>query len=395
MGICFSSADIMLPVCDMEKWAVIACDQYTSEPEYWQNVKETVGENPSALNLVLPEVYLSDDNQEKIDNINNNMLSYEKSGLFKTYKDAMVFVRRTQSDGKQRLGIIGKIDLDEYDYLENSTAQVRATEKTVISRIPPRVEIRKGASLELPHVMLLIDDSEFSVIEEAAKHQEKFQNLYDFDLMCGGGHIKGDLMDKDTQNKILSALEKLYTKNGGFLFSVGDGNHSLAAAKECYNQNKTEKSRYALVEIVNIHSPALEFEPIYRTVKTENGDKIISDFVSFCGGEYKGADAQKFTCIYKAQETEISVKPKFKLPVGTLQSFLDGYAEPLDIDYIHNISSIKKLCREDGTLGFLFEGMKKQELFSSVAADGSLPRKTFSMGHADDKRFYLECRKIK
>ena len=399
MDFVFSAADIMLPHTDMKKWATIACDQYTSEPEYWEKVEKTVGDAPSSLRLVLPEVYLRNDNSEQVKKINQTMKKYEEDGIFETYKDALIYVERTQSDGKVRRGIVGKIDLEQYDYSKKTSAAVRATEKTVISRIPPRVKIREDATLELPHVMLLIDDPERTVIEPLDSEKDKFRMLYDFDMMLGAGHITGRLMDGENIRNVIGALKDLSDKNDGFLLSVGDGNHSLASAKECYNKTREPLSRYALVEIVNIHDEALQFEPIYRAVFGAEPEKLINDFVDFCGGEYQGADAQSFECLYKDKTKHISVKPSFKLPVGTLQSFLDDYTEKntgITVDYIHGEDSLKKIAsRDEKAVGFLFRGMEKSELFSSVSADGSLPRKTFSMGHADDKRFYLEARRIK
>lgn len=395
---CFFEADIMLPKENFEKWSVIACDQYTSEPEYWQDVKEIVGDVPSALNIILPECYLSQDNSQLIDSINCNMKKYLEDGVFTEYKDSFVYVERTQSDGAKRRGIVGKIDLSAYDYHPGTDKAVRATEQTVISRIPPRVEIRKDAPLEMPHVMLLIDDSDKKIIEPLTLKTDKFNKLYDFNLMKNAGDIKGYKLDCDTAEEIKALLEKLADKNDGLLFCVGDGNHSLATAKECYELNKTEESRYALVEIVNIHDDALQFEPIYRVVFGVDGEKLIEDFIASRGGEYVGDDAHKYTCIIGDNEREISVKPSAKLEVGTLQSFLDEYLKKLpraEIDYIHGTDSTRKLCQKENTVGFIFNGMEKSDLFPAVAADGSLPRKTFSMGHADDKRFYLEARKIK
>ena len=210
--------------------------------------------------------------------------------------------------------------------------------------------------------------------------------------MKNAGHIEGYLIDDKSFEKIETALSALKEKNNGFLFCVGDGNHSLATAKECHKLDPTEANRYALVEVVNIHDTALEFEPIYRVVFDTDPDKCVKDFIDFCGGEYNEEDAQKFTVVTADYEKEISVKPVSKLPVGTLQTFLDSYTD--NIDYIHGVDSLKKLAKKDKAVGFLFDGMKKQELFEAVNVDGSLPRKTFSMGHADDKRFYLEGRKI-
>ncbi|MBQ6885473.1 MAG: DUF1015 domain-containing protein [Clostridia bacterium] len=389
----FSAADILLPKANFESWATIACDQYTSEPEYWQEVKIAAGNNPSALNIVLPEVYLSADNSERINTINKNMQEYIDNNVFNEYKDSVIFVERIQSDGKCRRGIVGKIDLECYDYRAGTTAEIRATEQTVLSRIPPRVEIRKNAPLELPHVMLLFDDVEDKIFSYLAASKNRFNKAYDFTLMCNAGSITGYLLDDEAKSTVLSLLEELKQQNDGFLFCVGDGNHSLATAKECYNLNKTEASRYALTEIVNIHDTALEFEPIYRVVFGVEPQSLINDFV-----KAMGEGSQTFKCYYGDTEIEIGVNPTAKLAVGTLQTFLDEYVKnhtEAEVDYIHGEDSLKKLASRPNAIGFIFDGMQKSELFEAVNADGSLPRKTFSMGHADDKRFYIEARKIK
>ncbi len=389
----FSPADILLPKNNFENWAVIACDQYTSEPEYWEKAKCAAGDKPSALGIVLPEVYLSADNSKYIDKINKNMQSYLDNDIFNEYKDSLIFVERIQSDGKCRRGIVGKIDLQSYDYRSGTDAEIRATEQTVLSRIPPRVEIRKNAPLELPHVMLLFDEPENRIFSYLDANKSAFKKLYDFTLMCSAGSITGYLLNDEAKDTVMSMLEELKQQNDGFLFCVGDGNHSLATAKECYNLNKTESSRYALTEIVNIHDAALAFEPIYRVVFGVNPEELINEFVKAVGeGE------QKFTCVYGDKLLEIGVNPTAKLAVGTLQAFLDDYVkshDTVEIDYIHGEESLKKLASRENTIGFLFDGMQKSELFEAVNADGSLPRKTFSMGHADDKRFYIEARKIK
>lgn len=389
----FSPADILLPKSSFENWAVIACDQYTSEPEYWEKVKTAAGDKPSALNIVLPEVYLSADNSERIEKINKNMQEYLDSDIFTAYQDSLIFVERIQSDGKCRRGIVGKIDLESYDYHAGTNAEIRATEQTVLSRIPPRVEIRKNAPLELPHVMLLFDDVKDQIFSYLVSNKDRFEKAYDFTLMCNAGSITGYLLDKAAKETVLSMLEDLKQQNDGFLFCVGDGNHSLATAKECYNLNKTEASRYALTEIVNIHDTALEFEPIYRVVFGINPEKLLCEFVKTLG-----EGTQKFTCIYGDTVKEIGVNPTAKLAVGTLQAFLDEYVKnypEAEIDYIHGEDSLKKLASRPNAIGFIFDGMQKSELFEAVNADGSLPRKTFSMGHADDKRFYIEARRIK
>lgn len=397
--ICFSPADILLPHCELEKWAVIACDQYTSEPEYWDRAYKIAGNAPSALKIILPEAQLKEDNSAAVAKINDTMKKYLDENLFYEYKNSIFYVERTQSDGCVRRGIIGKIDLKEYDYTGKAAeAQVRATEKTVVERIPPRVKIRENATLEMPHVMLLIDDPDFSVIEPLSRKKQDFEKLYDFDLMLGGGHIKGYRTDSTSANDIIASLEKVYEKCNGLLFCVGDGNHSLAAAKASYEQSPNEKNRYALVEVVNIHDPALQFEPIYRVVCGVEPKSFVQEFADYCGGETADGGALHYKCLFAGGEKDISVSPVQKSAVGALQSFLNEYTvthSGVSVDYIHGVQSLKKLSKRENAVGFIFDGINKSELFPAVLADGSLPRKSFSMGHADDKRFYIEARLIK
>ncbi len=384
-----------MPKKDIEKWAVIACDQYTSDPEYWRSVEETVGQNPSALNIILPEIYL-DETEERVEIINSTMKEYLESDVFECYPSSMVYVERQITGGKLRRGIVGMIDLEEYDYTAGSNALIRATEQTVKDRIPPRVRIRQNAPVEMPHVMLFINDPTNTVIESLTQKKAELSRVYDFELMQKGGHIKGYLVNGKDCDEVNLNLERLLKNN--FLFAVGDGNHSLATAKECYRLNKNEASRYALVEIVNIYDTAIEFEPIYRVLFNCNKEHLLGQMkkeLELCQNEN---NPHTFEVVYKNESEFISVKPTSKLPVGTLQSFLDRYIEQnpeVKIDYIHGIEDTRKLCAAENTIGFLFDGMKKEELFEAVAADGSLPRKTFSMGHADDKRFYIEARKIR
>ena len=391
-------ADILLPENNPEKWAVIACDQYTSEPEYWEDVKKIVGDFPSAFNIILPEVWLSEDNGEAIEKINQTMQKYLDGGVFSEHKNTLVYIERTLNDGRMRKGIAGLIDLNDYSYEKGSGTLIRATEATVPERIPPRVKIRRDAPLEMPHVMLLIDDPNKTVIEPLGEKSKEFEKLYDFELMKNGGHIKGFSVSEKAAEQVQSALASLVENSDDkMLFAVGDGNHSLAAAKECYRLNPNERSRYALVEVVNIHDESLEFEPIYRTVTGADPEDVINGFVKAAGGEYTGGDAQKFTCVYGKNERSFSVKPSSKLAVGTLQSYLDRLTSEnpaVSVDYIHGEGSVRAISENPGTVGFLFDGMKKDELFDAVKKDGALPRKTFSMGHADDKRFYLECRRL-
>lgn len=394
----FLPANILLPKREPEKWSVIACDQYTSEPDYWKRVEEFVGDEPSALKIVFPEVYLSGDNSKRTAEINANMQEYLDGDVFNTYENTFVYVERRLANGKLRRGIVGLIDLENYSYESGSHALIRATEETVAERIPPRVEIRRGAPMEIPHIMLLIDDPERSVIEPLGKALESEETLYDFDLMQNAGHIKGRRASGKNAEEIQKRLNSLIEKDDDkLLFAVGDGNHSLAAAKECYRLNKTESTRYALAEVVNIYDDSLEFEPIYRLLFGVDPEEVINGFLSSLGGEYRGEDAQKFTCVYGEKEREISVKPAAKLAVGTLQTYLDGYLKQnrqASIDYIHGETSVRELSKAENTLGFIFDGMRKDELFEAVRQNGSLPRKTFSMGCADDKRFYLESRKF-
>ena len=392
----FLPANILLPKENFEKWSVIACDQYTSEPDYWENVKEYVGDAPSALNIVFPEVYLSGDNSKRIGEINANMKNYLDGDVFTTYENTFVYVKRTLACGKVRRGVVGLIDLEDYSCEKDSRTLIRATEETVAERIPPRVEIRKDAPMELPHIMLLIDDPQKTVIEPLDK--ENAPTLYDFDLMQNSGHIKGVAIKGKAAEELQNRLADLAGDGDNpLLFAVGDGNHSLATAKECYRLNKTENSRYALVEIVNIHDSSLDFEPIYRLLFGVNPEEFINGFVDALGGEYKGEDAQIFTCVYGDNQVEISVKPTAKLAVGTLQTYIDRFLKQnpnAKVDYIHGENSLRELAKAPDTLGFLFDGMRKNELFPAVKQDGSLPRKTFSMGCADDKRFYLEGRRL-
>lgn len=398
----FYPGDILLPKnSDMNKWAVVACDQFTSQPEYWEKVEKFTENAPSTLNLVFPEIYLSDDNSERINKINSSMHKYLKEEIFCTYENSFIYVQRN-INGKIREGLVGIVDLEEYDYSQSSKALIRATEGTVQERIPPRVKIRENAPLELPHVMLLIDDDKnllFSAIEKGEK-------VYDFDLMENSGNIKGFIV-KPTQ-KIADALNALYEKGGKnpLLFAVGDGNHSLATAKTCYeNIKKTYRgdltklpARYALVEVVNIHSEALEFEPIHRVLFDVDPENVIEELKKYYNTcETPSENAQKIIYTVKGTEKELYItNPSNALAVGTLQKFLDLYLEEKGgkIDYIHGDDVVRNLSAKDNSIGFILDAMEKSQLFTGVSKDGPLPRKTFSMGEAWEKRFYIEARKI-
>ena len=385
-------ANILIPKNNFDKWAVIACDQYTSDKKYWAQVEEKVGDAPSTLRLTLPEIYLSE-TEERIGKINAAMNNYLESDVFETLSDSMVYIEREIVGGAIRKGILGTIDLTDYEYEPGKKALTRATEQTVAERIPPRVKIRKDAPIEFPHVLVFIDDPDDTVIGSINKNALK--KLYDFELMQNGGHIEGYKVEESDQNKINDALAGLV--KDGFLFAVGDGNHSLATAKECHKLNGTELSRYALVEIVNIHNPAIEFEPIYRVLFGADKTEVIS-YLEKRNSKEVGDKLHTFEVSDKNGTEKLSLVPISKLPVGTLQSYLDDYLKEnpsVEIDYIHGTVEVERLCKEENAVGFIFDGMEKSDLFAAVDQDGSLPRKTFSMGHADDKRFYIEGRKIK
>ena len=420
MNVPFKRGNILLPKnTDMTKWSVVACDQYTSEPEYWIDVERIVGNNPSTLNLTLPEIYLEENDVDKrIENINSNMKKLLDEDFFKEYKDSMIYLERTGQDGKVREGVMGIVDLEGYNYEAGSQTPIRATEKTVIERIPPRVKIRENAPLELPHIMILIDDYKKDIIESLKTKVSEKDVVYDFDLMKNGGHIKGYLLNNETMDEIDKKLELLADQTtfnekydvkdkGVLLFAMGDGNHSLATAKACYeNLKKTMKeeeylnhpARYALVEIVNLHSEALEFEAINRVVFDTNPEDLVNKLKEYYKINKEGK-GEKFEIITKdIDEVWYIENPKSNIAVGSIQMFLDDYLKENagKVDYIHGEDVTKELThKNDNNVGFIFDAMPKSELFKTVILDGSLPRKTFSMGHSYDKRYYLEARKIK
>ena len=393
----FNPADILLPKKDFETWAIVACDQYTSEPEYWHDVEKTVGDKPSALHVILPEIYLSSDNSERVNAINAQMQAYLDGDVFDLHENSMIYVERESNDTVRR-GVVGIIDLEDYDYRKGATSAIRATEATVLERIPPRVQIRKDAPLELPHILLLIDDPDGTVIEPLAEEKADFNTAYSFELMKNGGHIDGWFLSDSAIARVQDALEALIAdKDDKLLFAVGDGNHSLATAKECYNLSQNPLARYALVEVVNIHDESIEFEPIYRVLFNVDAEDFIEKFSAYTD-ENGGYGKHLYRFINPEVDGELEVKATAKLPVGTLQGYIDLYMQEhpeVRIDYIHGEEVVENLCKQEGTLGFIFEGMQKDELFDAIVADGSLPRKTFSMGHAHDKRYYIEARKIK
>ena len=416
-GLPFQPANILLPRdCDLSLWSVVACDQYTSRPEYWQRVEDRVGRAPSALRLILPESCLEGPSVETdIMEINSNMSRYLREGRFRELPDSLIYVERTLDSGKVRRGLIGAVDLEAYDYEPGAASAIRATEGTVMSRIPPRVAVRKNAPIELPHVMLLVDDPNRVIIEPLSSRTEEMEKLYDFDLMERGGHIRGWLLTEELKAWVLQALntrkDRVERDLDGLLFAVGDGNHSLATAKECYERRKGMTapeqwpglpSRYALCEVVNLHDDSLEFEPIHRVVFGVEPGELLDALMNFYPSAIRGGGeghVLPFT-INRWSQGEITITaPTAQLPVGTLQNFLDEYiaAHPkARVDYIHGADEARQLAEErEDAVAFLLPPMGKEELFPTVIHDGVLPRKTFSMGEAHDKRFYLEARKIR
>ncbi len=387
---------------------MIACDQFTSEPEYWQRVGGLVGDAPSTLHLILPEAELRQEPETRIAAIHAAMEDYESRGLFRCCPGSFVYVERQLSDGSLRRGLVGMLDLEDYDYHAGTGAPVRATERTVLERIPPRVKIREGASLELPHVLLLCDDEDDSILAPLAGRTDT--PVYDFTLMEGGGAIRGWLLAGEKAEEVcgrIAAYEQRLRLASGerepMLYAVGDGNHSLAAAKAAYETIKQtlgaeaaaeHPARWALVELENLRDGERCFAPIHRLIRHSDPRKLLDAAQRAIGGE-SGAELRWFS---GAEQGVLCLRREpGRLPVALLQDFLDDYLadRPGDIDYIHGDESLMTLAREEGSLGFLLPEVEKADFFRGVMTDGALPRKTFSMGQARDKRYYLEARKIR
>ena len=396
-----TSTDILLPRAeDMGAWSVIACDQFTSEPEYWAAAEARAAEKPSTLSLMLPEAWLHTVRADGADGrIADTMRRYLAEGVFQTVPDSFIYVERTLSDGRVRRGLVAALDLEQYDFTGTQRTSVRSTEGTVEERLPPRVNIRRGAPLEMPHTLLLMDDRTDSVLSLAEKAKDTLEKVYDFDLMLGGGHIAGWRVSGETKAAVQSALDALdnaalqrekygdAAENGKLTFAVGDGNHSLAAAKRFWeekretlpeNERETDPARFALVEIENIHEPSLDFEPIHR---------VIFD-----------TDTSAFAAEFTAHRTEWEAKDKtLGERVAAAERFCRAYiaAHGGYIDYIHGDDTARSLGEKPNCAAVLLPPVEKSGLFLSVLKNGALPKKSFSMGNARDKRYYLECRKIR
>ncbi|MBQ7827786.1 MAG: DUF1015 domain-containing protein [Clostridia bacterium] len=411
----FTAADVLLPYNtasnkDWNAWSVIACDQFTSEPEYWEECAKNAEGKASTYNFILPEAYLSTDKEAAHNAVIADSMKKADSLIPCGIDNTLVYIERTLPDGSVRTGIIGKVDLEEYDYNKGSTSAIRATEATVLERIPPRCAIRAAASVELPHVMLFGDEKWSWVIGEvkdALRHADDVTKIYDFELMQGGGHLVGYALAGEALASAVEAIEYYEDYRGGMndsavVYAVGDGNHSLAAAKAHFENLKAElgdeamshPARYALVEIVSLGDSSIEFEPIYRLVKGCDTVALVDAFKSYAGN---GSDGQTVTVITADSTETVTISdPAHALTVGSLQMFLDDYLKDNagECDYIHGEDTTERLAKADGCVGFIFDGMEKSDLFGYVEAHGALPRKTFSMGAAKTKRYYTEARKI-
>lgn len=426
------------PGTDMRRWAVIACDQYTSDRDYWERLEQQTAGSISTLNLIFPEVNLEDeDADERIARINATMEQYLADGSLVEQEPGFVLVDRKTSEVESRKGLVLALDLEQYDYNKGAQSLIRATEGTILDRLPPRIKVRNNAPIELPHIMVLIDDPQKTVIEPL--FNEDLETLYDFELLENGGHLKGyRVSDEKLISQVASALEKLadpvayrqkyLTDDAVMLYAMGDGNHSFATAKAIWEQLKAEAedpasimnhpARYALVELVNVHDPGLEFEAIHRVVFNLNIGHLLERMESFfaerktpfgfvpceslADAEQKAAKAtgcHAFPCVLAGRFGVCKVNsPEYTLAVATLQAFLDQYLDEQPearIDYIHGAQSVTDLGSKANNAGFYLPSISKHDLFRTIIFDGALPRKTFSMGEADEKRFYLECRKIK
>lgn len=410
-------ADILLPRAGMDwtRWAAIACDQYSSEPEYWERADEFVGLSPSTLRLIIPEAFLETPKGEALQQgITATMDSYLSGDIFRTVSQCFVYVERRTPQAELRRGLVAAFDLDKYDFTPGNTMPIRATEGTILKRLPPRVGVRSRASLECPHVMILVDDPGRTVIEPLAGKKGSMEQLYSFDLMAGAGSVAGYRVGGEHFEGIAGALEKLEA-GGNMLFAVGDGNHSLAAAKAYWDelktglteeQRETHPARWALAELVNLHDEGLSFHAIHRVVFNADPVELVAlllwemnkkDWKASMGEKRCGAQSFEYVCAEDRGFINVD-NPPSPVPAGTLQQALDTVLEKLNdatVDYVHGEDAAMALGGKPGNTAFLLDAMDKAELFSAVERLGVLPRKAFSMGEADEKRFYLECRKIK
>lgn len=392
-------ANILLPRdADYTKWAVVACDQFTSQPDYWHKLDEFVGQEKSTLRLIYPEVYLGEENgDERIKTIRDTMSQYMEEGVFEEHKNTFVLIKRTTAFNNTRLGLIVSIDLEDYCFTHPSHAQIRSTEDVVMDRIPPRLKIRRGAPLEFPHIIILLDDEKKSVIEELAAREHSV--LYDFDLNMNGGHITGYKVDADEAIALFEQYARTKLANGqDFLFAVGDGNHSLATAQAYWNELKqtlspeereTHPARFALCEMENLYDEGIKFEPIHRFVF--GADESLLAQLDKIGGE------GRIKAVLNGRESYFSVPSNCAEAISAVQKILESYvgSHPgCKVDYIHGEDNLAAVASEHKGVALIMPSLRKDELFSYVATHGALSKKTFSMGEAQEKRYYVEAHKI-
>lgn len=389
---------------DLTAFACIACDQFTSEEEYWKELKKFVGDKKSALNLVLPEIYLEDEPDKRIAKINSDIKAYLESGFFRELKEGFVLTVRETPYVKRRIGLVAAIDLEKYEYAKKSSALIRATEGTIEERIPPRLKIRKDAYMEFPHVMVLFDDEKREITESLYNERDKYEKLYDFELNMGGGRLTGyfipqadEIIKKFARLLDADRLVAKYGKEDNFLFAVGDGNHSLATAKTHWNNiksalneedKKNHPARYALCELVNVYDEGIYFEPIFRFVRGVNVANFIEGLSKVKGGKIR---------IYDGKITARDNGADLPTGIFNVDEYIREYlsANGGTVDYIHGEENLFKLVNENkNSVGILFEKLDKKDLFKYVSKNGAFPRKTFSMGEGVEKRYYLEGRRI-
>ena len=424
---CFMPAHILLPDASVPlgQWGCIACDQFTSDRDYWAKAEQAAAGGPSALRLILPEVYLGEsDQQARVDQIHKAMEQYDREVLTRAV-DGFVYVERTLQSGRVRQGLVGRVDLEAYNYHLGSLPLVRPSEHTVEERIPPRMAVRRGARLETPHVMMLADDPDRLLIEPVGRQKEKLRPLYDGELMLGGGHVAGwavedpDLIRQiEDAMEVLSSQETFLAKYPGapndrpMALAVGDGNHSLATAKAYWEelkktltpqQQKDHPARWCLAEVCNVRSDAVEIEPIHRVLFNTSYDTVLLNLVTWsdenlAGIRFGDSFEQKLQLMGPRDRCHLSFEnPSAPLGVGTVDEFVEYFLEnhpEARVDYVHDEAAVRSFCEKEGAVGMLLPAMRKGDLFRGVVLGGVLPRKTFSLGHAEEKRYYIECRRI-
>ena len=424
---CFSPAHILLPAeqIPLEQWGCVACDQFTSDRSYWERAAEAAAGSPSALNLILPEVYLEEsDVPARVAKIHETMEDYAHNVLTRAV-DGFIYVERTERSGRVRQGLVGKIDLEAYSYAQGARQAIRPSERTVEERIPPRMAVRRGACLETPHVMMLADDPACTLIEPIGARKNELRKVYEGELMLGGGHIAGwAVEDPALLARIDAALQGLgsqeafdakYPEVRGakpLTLAVGDGNHSLASAKAYWEelkptltpeQRETHPARWCLAEVCNVHSPAIEIEPIHRVLFNVDCGAVLLALITWSDGNMAGicfgsSKKQSFTLAGPHIANVLSFEdPVAPLTVGTIDEFIEYFMarhKEARVDYVHDEPAVRALTKQGG-VGFLLPPFEKSDLFKGIVMGGVLPRKTFSMGHAEEKRYYIECRRIK